>query len=119
LCTAVYSVRSPDPMRVKELMIKLENCFRGAAIATSTEVTIKWTRTLRVGDGNKIAGLNVHSNEKMAQRFKEYVSQDGTQFSLDGGVLANASTVRSCNTKNLISGLRRSNICRAGNSSNL
>ena len=95
-CTAMYGVRSPDPMRVKELMEKLENCFKGAAIATSTELTIKWTRTLDVGDVNRIAGLNVHSNEKMAKRFQDYLSKDGTKFSLDGGLLSNASTVCRC-----------------------
>jgi len=94
-CAAMYAVRSPDPIRVKELMGKLENCFRGAATATSTDVEIKWTRTLEVGDGNKIAGLNVHSNKKMAQRFHDYLAKDGTQFSLDGGLLSNASTVSS------------------------
>jgi len=93
-CTAMYSVRSPDPIRVKELMTKLEKCFKAAALATSTELTLKWTRSLEVGDGNKIAGLNVHSNEKMAQRFQDYLSKDGSiKFSLDGGLLANASTV--------------------------
>jgi metal-dependent amidase/aminoacylase/carboxypeptidase family protein len=94
-CTAMYGVRSPDPMRVKELMEKVENCFRGAAIATGTEVTINWTRTLDTGSGNKIAGLDVHSNAKMATRFQEYVSTKGVKkWALNAGVLGNASTVR-------------------------
>lgn len=92
-CTAMYAVRSPDPVRVKELMKKLENCFRGAAISTATDVTIDWTRTLDIGDISKIAGLNVHSNNTMAQKLEEYLSKDGIKFSLDGGLLANASTV--------------------------
>jgi metal-dependent amidase/aminoacylase/carboxypeptidase family protein len=95
-CTAMYAVRSPDPMRVKELMIKLENCFKGAAIATSTELTVKWTRSLDVGDGNRIAGLNVHSNKKMARRFQDYLSEEGVTFSDGGGVLSTASTVYRC-----------------------
>jgi metal-dependent amidase/aminoacylase/carboxypeptidase family protein len=93
-CTATYAVRSPDPKRVKELQIKLGNCFKAAEIATGTELTIKWTRTLEVGDGNKIAGLNVHSNKLMAQRFQDYLAKDGVEFSLDVGLLGNASTVR-------------------------
>jgi len=93
ICTATYSVRSPSPGRIKELMEKLENCFKGAATATGTQVTIKWTRTLDVGGDNKIAGLNVHSNELMAQRFQDYVSKDGTKFSSDAGLLSMASTV--------------------------
>jgi metal-dependent amidase/aminoacylase/carboxypeptidase family protein len=92
-CTATYAVRSPDPHRVKQLMEKLENCFQGAATATGTQLELKWTRTLDMGGGNKIAGLNVHSNKKMANRFQDYVSKDGTEFSLDGGLLSNASTV--------------------------
>jgi len=80
-------------MRVKELMVKLGNCFRGAAMATSTELTIKWMQTLDIGEGKSVVGLNVHSNEKMAQRFQDYLAKDGTQFSLGGGRLANASTV--------------------------
>ena len=92
-CTAEYYVRSPDPMRVKELMVKLEKCFQGAAMATSTELKIQWVRTLNSGEGNRVAGLNVHSNENMAQRFHDYLAKDGIQFSVDGGLLANASTV--------------------------
>src|SRR5579862_1988146 len=92
-CTANYTVRSPDPMRVKELMLKVENCFRGAAMSTGTECEVKWTRTLETGGKNIIAGLNVHSNELMAQRFRDYVSKDGTKFSKDGGLLSMASTV--------------------------
>ena len=92
-CTAMYGVRSPDPMRVKELMEKVENCFRAAALATATEVTIDWTRTLDTGSGNKIAGLNVHSNAKMAQRLQEYLSKDISNWAADAGILGNASTV--------------------------
>ena len=91
--SATYAVRSPDPKRIKELMEKLEHCFQGAATATGTQLELKWTRTLEVGGGIKIAGLNVHSNKAMADRFQEYVSKDGTKFSLDGGPLSNASTV--------------------------
>jgi metal-dependent amidase/aminoacylase/carboxypeptidase family protein len=92
-CAAMYAVRSPDPLRVKQLQEKLENCFRGAEVATGTNLTIEWTRTLNV-NGDKIAGLNVHSNRAIAGRFQQYMStQYGTQFSLDGGLLANASTV--------------------------
>ena len=82
-------------MRVKELMDKVEKCFRSAALATSTEVTINWTRTLDTGSGNKIAGLNVHSNAKMAQRFQEYLSKDVSNCAAHCGILGNASTV--CN----------------------
>jgi metal-dependent amidase/aminoacylase/carboxypeptidase family protein len=89
----MYAVRSPEAARVKELMGKLEHCFQGAAIATGTQLTLEWTRTLEMGGGNKIAGLNVHPNAAMADRFQNYVSKDGTEFSLDGGLLANASTV--------------------------
>jgi metal-dependent amidase/aminoacylase/carboxypeptidase family protein len=92
-CTAMYGVRSPDPMRVKELMKKVENCFRGAAVATGTEVTINWTRTLDTGSGNKIAGLNVHSNAQMARRLQEYLSKDINNWAADAGILGNASTV--------------------------
>jgi metal-dependent amidase/aminoacylase/carboxypeptidase family protein len=93
-CTATYAVRSPDPLRIKELMAKLENCFQGAAEATGTTLELKWTRTLRVGDGNKIAGLNVHSNHHMAQRFQDYIEADGvTKFMADAGLLSTASTV--------------------------
>jgi len=98
-CTAMYAVRSPDPLRVKELMAKLENCFKGAALATGTTLEVKWTRTLQVGDGNKIAGLDVHSNRHMAQRFQDYIAADGvTKFIADGGLLSNASTVPSPNS---------------------
>jgi metal-dependent amidase/aminoacylase/carboxypeptidase family protein len=92
-CTAMYAVRSPKPNRVKELMEKLEHCFQGAAIATGTKLTLEWTRSLDMGGGKKIAGLNVHSNQAMADKFQHYLSKDGTQFSLDGGLLSNASTV--------------------------
>lgn len=90
---AKYYVRSPDPVRVKELMVKLENCFRGAAMATSTELTIKWEEYPDMGESNRVLVLDVHSNEKMAQRFRDYLAKDGTGFSLNGGLLANASTV--------------------------
>lgn len=92
-CSAVYAVRSPDPTRTKELMRKVENCFRGAALSTGTECEVKWTRTLETGGENIIAGLNVHSNKLMAKRFEEYLSKDGTKFSTDGGLLSMASTV--------------------------
>ena len=91
-CTAVYCVRSPDPMRVKYLTEKLDNCFKAAALATSTEVNIEWTRTVDARN-NTMAGLNVHSNELMARRFQDYLLQKGITFSLDGGLLSNASTV--------------------------
>jgi metal-dependent amidase/aminoacylase/carboxypeptidase family protein len=94
-CTAMYAVRSPNALRVKDLMGKLENCFEGAALATGTTLEINWTRTLGVRDGNKIAGLDVHSNHHMAKRFQDYVSADGTtKFIADGGQLSTASTVR-------------------------
>jgi len=92
ICTATYSVRSPKAPRVKELMTSIENCFNGAAIATGTNVTIQWTRSLET-NGNKIAGLNVHSNEIMANRFQDYLEKHGVKFSLDGGLLSMASTV--------------------------
>ena len=95
-CTAMYAVRSPDPLRVKDLMAKLENCFKGAEVATGTTLEIQWTRKLQVGDGNKIAGLDVHSNRHMAQRFQDYIAADGvTKFITDGGLLSTASTVSS------------------------
>jgi metal-dependent amidase/aminoacylase/carboxypeptidase family protein len=94
-CTAMYAVRSPDPMRVKELMDKVEKCFRAAALATGTEVTVNWTRTLDTGSGNKIAGLNVHSNAKMAKRLQNYLSKDVSTWASDAGILGNASTVPS------------------------
>jgi metal-dependent amidase/aminoacylase/carboxypeptidase family protein len=98
-CTAMYGVRSPDPMRVKELMGKVEQCFRGAALATGTEVIVNWTRTLDMGSGNKIAGLNVHSNAKMAQRLQDYLSKDISNWASDAGILGNASTVSSLQTR--------------------
>lgn len=118
-CTAKYSVRSPDPMRVKELMAKFENCFRGAALATGTEVDINWTRTLNGGDGTRITGLNVHSNRTMAKRLEDYISRDGTKFSLDGGLLANASTVLDLQERLLTIGFRGSYICSSWDSSNI
>jgi metal-dependent amidase/aminoacylase/carboxypeptidase family protein len=117
-CTATYCIRSPDPNRIKELTDKLENCFRGAAIATGTKVDIKWTRTLDMGGGNKIAGLNVHSNEHMAARFENYVSKDGTKFSRDGGLLSMASTVY-LTIISLTVGLWRGNVYCSRYSSNL
>ena len=111
-CTAEYYVRSPDPIRVKELMVKLGECFRAAAIATSTELTIKWKQTLDIGEGESAVGLNVHSNEKLAQRLQDYLAKDGTQFSLNGGLLANASTVFLF-VNGLRLGLWCSDLCRA------
>jgi len=102
--SATYSVRSPDALRVKELMQKVENCFRGAAVATGTKVDVNWIRTLDMGDGNKVAGLNVHSNKLMAGRFQEYLEKkQGIKFSLDGGLLANASTVKLLSSEYLMS----------------
>jgi len=95
-CTAIYAVRSPDPLRVRDLMAKLENCFKGAEIATGTTLEIEWTGNLQLRDGNKIAGLDVHSNRHMAQRFQDYIAADGvTKFIADGGLLSTASTVSS------------------------
>ena len=74
-------------------MDKVEKCFRAAALATGTEVTINWTRTLDTGSGNVIAGLNVHSNEKMAWRLQDYLSRDIDNWASDAGILGNASTV--------------------------
>jgi metal-dependent amidase/aminoacylase/carboxypeptidase family protein len=118
-CTAVYAVRSPDPVRIKELMRKVENCFRGAAMSTGTECEVKWTRTLETGGENLIAGLNVHSNELMAGRFQKYLSKDGTKFSTDGGLLAMASTVWTPTETVLTVGLRRSQLYCTRNTSDL
>ena len=118
-CTAVYTVRSPDPMRMKDLMRKVENCFRGAALSTGTECQVKWTRTLESSGENIIAGLNVHYNELMAQRFQEYMSKDGTKFSTDGGLLSMASTVWIRLDGGLIVGFRRSHLYGARNTSYL
>ena len=84
-CTAMYGVRSPDPMRVKELMEKLENCFKGAAIATSTELTIKWTRTLDVGDVIELLVLMSTAMRKWPRDFRIIYQRMELNFHLTVG----------------------------------
>ncbi|KAI9489364.1 hypothetical protein BDB00DRAFT_932040 [Zychaea mexicana] len=67
--TGRFCIRAPSTDRVVELMIKIENCFKAAALATGCEYTITWHG----------AGMckNIVQNSVMAETYAKYYDAFG------------------------------------------
>ncbi|KAI8139674.1 hypothetical protein BJV82DRAFT_625678 [Fennellomyces sp. T-0311] len=64
-----FYVRAGDAARVEELKEKVDNCFRAAALATGTEVTLKWRD---IGTCK-----NIVQNSVMAETYAKYLKEFG------------------------------------------
>ncbi|KAI9489346.1 hypothetical protein BDB00DRAFT_876436 [Zychaea mexicana] len=64
-----FYVRAANTDRVEELMVKVENCFKAAALATGCEVNMKW----------RDAGMckNIIQNSVMAELYTKYFQNLG------------------------------------------
>lgn len=70
--SASFYVRSVTRKQLAELKVKVENCFKAAALATGCQVKLTWAPYGPVED--------VFQNDALIACYKHFMEQEGVQF---------------------------------------